>query len=596
MGMKIFTSDFETSTYDWLKQYGGCDDKARIWAYGYCEVGDENTFEYGTDLDEFMEQVCLKNTKNNGVYYFHNLAYDGRYILDWLFRNGYSYVDDEKQKHDKSFSLVIADTGQWYLMKVWKKVDKKKPIRCEFRDSMKLLNFSVDSIGNSFNLDTKKVKVEEEFYHRYREVGHVLTAEELEYLKNDVVVMAKAMAIMFSRGMDKLTIGACALNQFYKTFDGEKISECKQSFRKNFPVLTNLVDSELRFSYKGGWTYYNEPVFGKKNGKVKDGIVLDVNSLYPYVMSDRLLPYGEPIYFQGEYEPDELYPLYIVKFKCDFELKEKHLPTIQIDNMIHAFMPTEYVKSSKWETPILYMTNVDLELFLKHYDILGEIKYFYGWKFKGSRKLFCKYIDYWREEKIKATQEDNQPERQIAKWMLNNIYGKLATNPVKKHKIPFFDLEKNIVRYLKSDPSEGEPMYISGASFITAYAREITINVAQANYDRFIYADTDSVHLEGLELPKNVNIDSEEFGAWDLEFIFQKGQYIRAKTYMEYGYKPSKPNKKFTKITVAGLPARCHGQVTFKNFKKGAIYKDKLKPVTVPGGVVLAPDTFEIKG
>ena len=33
--------------------------------------------------------------------------------------------------------------------------------------------------------------------------------------------------------------------------------------------------------------------------------------MYSFVMKEKLLPFGTPIFFQGKYEPDEFYPLYV---------------------------------------------------------------------------------------------------------------------------------------------------------------------------------------------------------------------------------------------------------------------------------------------
>lgn len=575
-----YSCDFETSTYKWLKKYGGKDDKARIWAYGISTVGVKDSFKYGTDLDDFMNNICLREKGKKHEFYFHNLSYDGKYILSWLFKNGYKPIQDIKQVQNKTFIPIISDTGQWYSIEVYK-TKGKHGVKCVFKDSMKLLNFSVEQIGKDFDLKARKIEVGEEFYHQYRIEGHILNVEEIDYLKNDVEVVGQALAELIQNDMTKLTIGSCAMAQYKKTFKN------KYDFRRTFPVLIR-DDVELRRSYKGGWTYYNKVLFGDK--EVKDGIVLDVNSLYPWVMATKLLPYGEPLKYEGLYKYDELYPLFIQKIQCDFELKKDHLPTIQIKKN-HMFGATEYLTSSNGRTPTLYLTSVDLKLFFKHYHVYNY-DFQGGWSFKGSDKLFIEYVNEWKSKKIQASRDKNPSLRQIAKLMLNNVYGKLATNPIVISKIPY--MENGVVKYENSEESEKEPIYIPCASFITSYAREKTISTAQKCYHRFIYADTDSLHLEGLELP-DIDIDPDEFGAWDLEFIFKKAKFIRAKTYIEYGFAPKSPDKLYTKKCIAGLPEKCRDQVDFNNFEHGATYVGKLKPESVEGGVVLVPIEFQIK-
>jgi len=92
---------------------------------------------------------------------------------------------------------------------------------------------------------------------------------------------------------------------------------------------------------------------------LKQGIVFDVNSLYPSQMYTRELPYGEPIPYQGEYEEDESHPLYIQHIRCEFQLKEDRIPMIQVKNDLR-FKATEYLKSSNGELVDLYVTNIDI--------------------------------------------------------------------------------------------------------------------------------------------------------------------------------------------------------------------------------------------
>ena len=88
-----------------------------------------------------------------------------------------------------------------------------------------------------------------------------------------------ALDTLFKEGLNKMTQGSNALAD-YKKITGSKL------FSKWFPVP--YYDSEIRCSYKGGFTYLN-PLY--KNKDVGKGLVLDVNSLYPDVMKNRPLPF-----------------------------------------------------------------------------------------------------------------------------------------------------------------------------------------------------------------------------------------------------------------------------------------------------------------
>lgn len=160
----------------------------------------------------------------------------------------------------------------------------------------------------------------------------------------------------------------------------------RNKFSYYFPALDKDIDKDIRLSYKGGFTYLN-PYY--KDKEVGAGVVLDVNSLYPYVMHEKLLPYGEPVYFEGKYKEDKVYPLYIQKITCSFKLKKNKIPTIQIKNSFF-FRGNEYLESSEnYEGNIvdLTLTSIDLKLFFEQYDV-SNLQYLEGYKFKRKTWTF----------------------------------------------------------------------------------------------------------------------------------------------------------------------------------------------------------------
>lgn len=577
--MRRFTADFETTT----------DEKdCRVWAYALCEIGKPDNFFYGNNIDDFFK--ILQYKRENYILYFHNLKFDGEYIFNYLLNNGYECIKDKKDRKTKTFTTLISDTGQFYSIEIFFEVDNKKHInKVTIYDSLKILNFSVDKIAKAFDLPIRKLELD---YTKYREVGHILTDEEIDYIRNDVEIMARALDFMFKERLTKMTIGSDALS-YYK--------EMNKNFNKYFPILPYEIDMDIRKSYKGGFTYLNECYKEKETGR---GLVLDVNSLYPSVMTGEYLPFGEPMYFVGRYEEDPLYKLYIQTFTCSFELKEGKIPCIQIKNNL-AFVPNEYVKSSDGDLVTLTLTNVDLKLFFENYNV-KDITYHSGWKFKALKGLFTNYINYWTEKKINAKKEGNNVLYLISKLMLNSLYGKFGLNPNVGSKYPYLN-EEGVVKYGNYPMEIRESIYIPVASFITSYARNKTIRTSGAikdytlkNYgiDYYIYSDTDSIHLLDMkeeELSSFVEIDDYKLGAWKLESRFKKGKYIRQKCYIEEGY-DDKLN-----VVVAGLPKNLGKYITFDNFKIGFttenldIEKKKLTFKHVKGGVLLVNTDFTIK-
>lgn len=643
-----FMADFETLT--------GKDvlDETYVWASGVCSIDNPYNEEYlkiwnsDEPLYEFLSQFRLCEC------YFHNLKFDGQFILSYLENHGFVY--DEDLEREKSYSTLITGDGQWYMIRVrWldgevirkrtvkrklkdgtvkeyhseeKRKNRKSNKRItEFRDSLKKIPLPLKDIPKAYGIPMNKLTID---YTKYRPRNGELTEDEIAYLKSDLQIPALALQNdIIKENRNKLTASADALDDFKSRnplylrqtkYKGHKVTDLKlreQCFRRLFPCLDEMetpfketFDEFCRKSYKGGWTYYkyNEP------RTISDGLVFDVNSLYPSVMYECPLPYGKPHYYSGKFEDkDEAfkkdYPLYICHIKCHFMIKKDHLPCIQIKGN-HRFGETEYLKASGSEEPVeLYLTSVDLKLYQDQYDI-EILEFIDGIAFQGKVGIFKDYIDYWSHIKIEASKSGNKGLRSLSKRMLNSLYGKFGTNPESKIKHPYLD-DNGIVSFFEEIGEPRESIYTPVASFTTAWARNKTIRSAQCNYDRFYYADTDSIHLSGLEPPLEnelFHIHESDLGKWKCEMVFHKAKYVRAKTYLESPYlkdgkvveNPSQLDETCVKsdhpdVKCAGMPENCKSLVTYDNFDYGAEFDGKLMPKRIKGGVVLRETTYMIK-
>lgn len=358
--MKKFTADFETAT--WIKN------ETWVWAWATCNIETEKIIT-GNNIDSFIE-FC--KSQNNPVLYFHNLKFDGEFIIYWCLTHGFMHVSKKEDIKENTFTTLISDMGQFYSICIYFSVGNKKVKKVTFYDSLKIIPFSVEAIAKSFNLEISKLTID---YNMPREKGHILTKEEIEYIKNDVLIVAKALKVLFSEGLTRMTEGSNALSDFKEIIT-------KSKFSHYFPNLDYDVDKDLRKAYKGGFTYLN-PIYKEKD--VEKGVVLDVNSLYPSVMYEKNLPFGEPIFFEGKYKEDNVYNLYVQMITCSFEIKKNKIPTIQIKNNKAYFRSNEYLESSQDEIVCLVLTNIDLKLFLEQYDVY-DLEYVCGWKFKSLKR------------------------------------------------------------------------------------------------------------------------------------------------------------------------------------------------------------------
>lgn len=363
-------------------------------------------------------------------------------------------------------------------------------------------------------------------------------------------------------------------------------------------------DEDVRRAYRGGFTYVNPKFKGKVLG---EGIVFDVNSLYPSVMAGcdgQLLPYGDPKPFKGEPPKRPGFPLWCACVTIDCTLKPDHIPCMQVKESAYsfAFTPTEYITDTKGEV-VRWLTNVDLKLIREQYDI-NELEFHRGYLFRGSDKLFRKFVDERSAVKMQARRDGNEGLATIAKLDMNGGYGKMGTNPIVGSKMPCLR-EDGSVGYKDLERETREPVYIPYAVFVTAWARYKTITSAQAVYDRFVYADTDSLHLVGTEIPASIDVDPVRLGAWKHESTFQTAKFLRAKTYVEVIdgklniHCAGLPERCFDydeKHETDDVPEHCETHVDLENFEIGTRYWGKLTPHHVPGGVVLEDTYFTVRG
>lgn len=198
------------------------------------------------------------------------LKFDGEFIIYYLLSNGFKHVEEKEDIEDKTFTTLISDMGQFYTITIYFEKQNKRVHKVTFIDSLKIIPFSVEDIAKSFNLPISKLTLD---YDRPRSRNHILNQEEREYIKNDVLIVAKALKVIFDDNLTKMTEGSNALNDFKEIIT-------KSKFEHLFPLLDYDIDKDLRQSYKGGFTYLN-PIYKEKD--VGKGVVLDVNSLYPSV-------------------------------------------------------------------------------------------------------------------------------------------------------------------------------------------------------------------------------------------------------------------------------------------------------------------------
>lgn len=641
---KYLVGDFETTVYEGQTS-------TEVWASAIVPLNSEEV-EIFHSIDETFDYLVALN--RDIICYYHNLKFDGSFWLHFLlkkkqFKQALIQTETEtrwletEEMDNGTIKYNIASKGQWYTITV--KVNNRY---IEFRDSLKLLPFSVKKIGKSFGTKHKKLDME---YKGYRYAGCEITDKEKEYIANDVLVVKEALEIMFNEGHKKLTIGSCCLSEYKKSVK-LNYAEYDHLFPNLYEIpldesygSTNVGDY-IKKSYHGGWCYL---VKGKENKIYHKGTTADVNSLYPSMMSSEsgnYYPTGMPSFIgKGEvpaWIQNSKTDYYFVRFKCRFWLKAGMLPTVQIKNN-WLYNSNEWLETSdiynkadgkyynKWEdangevhsTVVEFtMTCTDYKLFQEHYNIYDFEPLDYI-TFKNDIGIFDDYIDKYKKIKM----ESKGAIRELAKLFLNNLYGKMASTTDSSFKIVYFKDDGSLC-FKTIIANDKTPGYIAVGTAITSYARNFTIRTAQKNYygvnkRGFIYADTDSIHcdLQPEEL-NSVPVHPTDFCHWKLESCWDDAIFVRQKTYIEHVTHEDlqEIDKPYYNVKCAGMPERSqkllikslNGQSpqetdteqekeflkqhrTLTDFRLGLEVPDCLKARQIEGGTLLVETTYKMR-
>lgn len=622
----IYAGDFETT-------YGS--KHTEVWSSAFCKMHEHDNVIVHHSIEE--SYYWLDSLEEDTDIYYHNLAFDGSFWLSFFIRNQLKDVTPIKTKvksiKPNEYMYLISGEGAWY----WLCFRNSQGAMITFKDSFKIAPLPLRTLGKAFETEHQKLEMD---YKGDRYANCPITEEEMAYIKNDVLVLIEVLEVFYELGyLEKLTIASLSIHlQKEMTRPTEKFTK-KQVWNNRFPNLTKIkfpcadfenYDQFIRRSYHGGWCYVKDD---KAETIWNEGCTYDVNSLYPSMMYDteKRYPVGKPKFFNEngklpyciKKHPTEYY--YFIKWYGRFRLKPNYLPLIQIKKNIH-YKATDYLKTNEYYDPKtkeiidepveLYFSQTDYELFLKHYDVRGTICY--GCYFHTDHDIWKDFLDHFGEQK----RTSKGAKRTLAKLIMNSSYGKFATSPDKTIKI--YSLNENGALTGEFKEKTGNTLYVAIACAITSYAKAFTITHAQMNYKYFVYADTDSIHC-CCSPDKIVGIKEHptDFSCWKLESQWDKGFFLRQKTYAEHithdGREPIDQPK--WDIKACGMPERCktlfrHSigdtsapdlpdltkeelefmttKRSISDFKVGLVVPGKLVKKFVDGGTILQETNFTI--
>ena len=259
-------------------------DHVAVWLIDSCEIGTYKHTQH-TDLSAWLTWAL----ENSITCYFHNLRYDGAYIVDFLLSEGYKY-SDAKELGDGEFFALVTDLNQWFKI-----IINKNGKTVVIYDSLKKIPLSVRSIAKAYKMPMTKGEID---YKAERPEGYTPTAEEIDYITRDTEIVARALKNHFDKGMTKISAPADALEEFKHT------CYFKKYFATDFYTKHIEIDEFCRKAYCGGISWVNPIV---KDLIMLHGLVFDYNSMYSSVMLMYPMPLFEPRRFYNKPEKGWMY-------------------------------------------------------------------------------------------------------------------------------------------------------------------------------------------------------------------------------------------------------------------------------------------------
>lgn len=579
----VYTADFETTSTKNLEVYG-C---VRVYLWSLVNIETRDTY-HGNDIESFFEK--LDNLKVKRVY-FHNLDFDGQFILH--------YMLSKDMIHDYNFRMLSPDNSIMEMVYMMSETHK-----VEFRCSLKKALMSVNALANLLNIPSKHSNLSsdgKQFWDRVIPDDYQPTQEEIDYCIHDSEITAEYMAKEYEAGRTALTAAGEAFLGCRKYISKHTFGIPKyEKFFKKYPLLSIEQDAFARGAYKGGVCMVNPDYIEKE---LENIYVLDVKSMYPYVMTSCRLPFG--VGRMSYVEPEEG-ELYIVKFLTAFKVKDGKgkVPFVQLKNS-SRFATSEHIKESDIAIP-LCLTNIDYKLFKEHYDVYfeGDHEWLIFESDDPKTSELSEYIRHLMVERAKYSKKDNPYLNKVYKDLANMTYGAFGLNPLFKTSTPVLT-DKDVVR-IEGTSELGDGRYVPVAVFVTSYARKMMIDAISINSinDSWIYTDTDSMHL----LKEGIGVDiGNNLGQWEYEgesynpykpYPFAK--YLRPKTYilLDENKKPYKSYNKYgqlqSSITCAGMTDSIKEVLQYEDFYLGAVIQGKRSKRKCPGGCVILEGGFTI--
>jgi Vibrio phage DNA polymerase len=346
------------------------------------------------------------------------------------------------------------------------------------------------------------------------------------YLKSDCVHLYNAVAGFIGQFGDVLTIGGAAMREIGKRYHIEH--------------LTPEQDALYRPYFHGGRCECYETGVVHARRKLH---LYDVNSLYPYVMGAFQHPIGVADHITSKLP--ESSPFYLAhicaRSRGAFPLRTKD--GLSFPHGHHEFWVTSHELRAALQLGLVEVT---------------EVIECHVWE---ETRDFSLFVNHFVDAKIAAELRGDKMGRLFNKFVVNNGYGKWATNPERFKKYKLFDsiaacqadgfdvdgeIGSKIIGAIPATPRKDAYYNVACGASITGAARTVYMKALHCAV-RPVYGDTDSLWCEALPM----DLHPTKLGAWKEEAWASTLYIARKKLYA------AQQGRKFYSDAEKKTPIKC---------------------------------------
>ena len=629
-------SDTETFTYidgvkvsnDELLRLGKIHNQAffrqhasvRVWAW---QFSNGKNFFVTNDFDEYIEFLCEHKVK---AIWFYNAKFDFAQIDYQLLTHNpvYRLSTDEDGKQDGyRYESLHNDKGGRYSLKLWtpykahgkgsRNVDRHEHVHSTtFYDFCNIFGGGLSSLLKEFDVkdfDGNAIRKSAMDYQGVNE--YHLTENDLNYLKNDTCglyhliriandTLTELTGYSICKGKpDVMTAGGLAKKMLLRfLYPNTQEKYRKEKFQKEHP-LTLEQDSYLREHrlYNGGLCILNEYFAGRI---ITDKMSrYDVNSEYPFIMSDMYDLYGDGVKMtEKQWEKikhKDGYERIFVFEELHGRLKENKIPCFRNG------YTGKFEKSINIEQTYL-MFEEEVNELKEWYNLDYDLTYYIVFK---KRKLdgYANFVHTFYELKNESKKNGQKAKTKFAKLLLNSSYGKLAERVARRITWREINAETGAVHLVsknENEVDESSMLSVVQGAYVTALARVWILShireiCREDVLHKLIYCDTDSVHV----LAEYDKADPYNLGGFKNEGEFNCCKYIAPKCYFD-GKIDNEGRFSELEIHSKGLSIKLieqefktpTGWKSVKEVDKRFSYGEKFQPLSgmnIKGGKALIP-------